>query len=79
MKFIKEIGIDQNQWKTFWIGINDGKTEGRWVEDNTRPLIDVEYFNWAPSGEIFNYKKKSNNLRFDSQLFVYIGIGQLFI
>ena len=54
MKFIKEIGIDQDQWKTFWIGINDGKTEGRWVEDNTRPLIDVEYFNWAPSGKTFN-------------------------
>merc|ERR1711953_1666466 len=37
----------QNQGQEVWLGLNDGITEGTYVQDNTKnPVVYIDWFNW---------------------------------
>ena len=55
--------LDRNDFRSsgvsafVWLGVNDGKVEGTWVFDNSRPPIYVDWSNWdeaSPANDDIN-------------------------
>jgi hypothetical protein len=49
-----------------WLGVNDGKMEGTWVFDNSRPPIFVTWSNWDDASPINDDINNSARLKHSS-------------
>jgi len=61
--------LDRNDFRSsgvsdfVWLGVNDGKVEGTWVFDNSRPIIYVNWSNWDETSPINNDINNSARLQ----------------
>jgi basic membrane lipoprotein Med (substrate-binding protein (PBP1-ABC) superfamily) len=58
----------QNQGQEVWLGLNDGITEGTYVQDNTKnPVVYIDWFNWDENAGNNTDELSSVKFNFDSK------------